>query len=68
MFIAEESEKILKLRRSAMFSGSQEISLLCSFKRVRSSGSINISSLRDLRTSTSQTIAPFVARTLGTGH
>gem|GEM_PF-6109978 len=32
MFIAEESEKTIKLRRSAMFSGSQEISLLCSFK------------------------------------
>ncbi len=50
MFIANESKKTLKLRRSAMFSGSQEISLLRSFKLVACYGSINISSDRDLRT------------------
>lgn len=54
MFIAEESEKTIKLRRSAMFSGSQKFSLLRSFKLVGCSGSINISFLRDLRTSTSK--------------
>jgi hypothetical protein len=54
MFIAEKSEKTFKLRRSAIFSGSQEISLLRSSKSVACSGSINISSLRDLGSSTSK--------------
>jgi len=54
MFIAGESKKALKLRRSAMFSGSQNISLLRSFKFVGCFGSINISSLRDSRTRTSK--------------
>jgi hypothetical protein len=37
-----------------MFSGSQNISLLRSFKFVGCFGSINISSLRDFRTRTSK--------------
>ena len=68
MSIAEETEKTFKLRRSAMFFGSQEISLLRSSKLAGAPVSINISSLRDLRTSTSKRESHFLPKFLETGH